>query len=61
MRMLESGRPNGQGQVMIGQSQLVYEIAKFDDEIFLTEGVRKEHMDAAVKKYGLGKEDVSAG
>jgi hypothetical protein len=41
-RMIEGQQPNGQGQVMIGQKELVYQLAKFDDETYINEGLRKE-------------------
>ncbi len=43
---------------MIGQKELVYTLAKFDDEIFMKEGFRKEHIDKAIEKYGLDKEEM---
>ena len=40
----------------IGQRELVYQLAKFDDDIFITQGFRKEQIDKAIEKYGLDKE-----
>lgn len=57
MRMVSGLQPDAEGKVMIGQSQLVFEIAKFDDEVFINDGVRKEHVDAAIKKYGISSKD----
>ena len=43
---------------MIGQKELIYSLAKFDDDIFIQEGYRKEHIDKAIEIYGLDKEEA---
>ena len=45
---------------MIGQKELVMEMAKFDDTIFIEEGFRKEQIDKAIEIYELDKEDQAA-
>lgn len=54
--MIEAQQLNGQGEVMIRQKELVYELARFDDETYINEGLRKEHIDKAIERYGLDKE-----
>lgn len=60
MQMIKGQRPNAQGQVMIGQRELVFELAKFDDEIFIREGFRKDQIDKAIEFYGIDKEEAAA-
>ena len=43
---------------MIGQKELVYTLAKFDDDIFINEGFRKEQIDKSIERYGLDKEEM---
>ena len=37
------------------KSQLMVDMLKFDDQIFVDEGVRKEHLEKAIALYGLDK------
>ena len=41
---------------MIGQKQLVTEIAKFDDTVLMEDGYRKEQIDRAIEVFGVDKD-----
>lgn len=57
MRRIQGRSPNSQGQYMLDPRDLSLDLAKFDDEIFIKEGFRKEHIDNAIKKFGIDKEE----
>lgn len=50
--MKETG-VNSQGQILLDQRQLILEIAKFDDSLFMEEGYRKEEIEKAIEVYKL--------
>lgn len=56
--MIQGQQPGADGRVMIGQKELIYSLAKFDDDIFIQDGYRKEHIDKAIEIYGLDKEEA---
>ena len=56
--MIQGQQPGADGRVMIGQKELVYSLAKFDDDLFIQEGFRKEHVDKAIEIYELDKEEA---
>jgi hypothetical protein len=53
MKSIQSRAPNSQGQVEIDQKELVYEISKFDDILYMEEGFRKEEIERAIEVYKL--------
>ena len=53
MKSIQGRAPNSQGQVEIDQKELVYEISKFDDILYMEEGFRKEEIERAIEVYKL--------
>lgn len=48
------------GRIMLKEKDLVFSLAKFDDELFIQSGFRKEQIDKAITVYGLDKEQPEA-
>ena len=57
MKSINSRPVNAQGQIELDQKQLVYEIGKFDDILYIEEGFRKEEIERAIEVYQLDKKD----
>ena len=49
----KSGFRNANGQIEVNESEVVYEISKFDDQLYIEEGFRKEDIEKAIEVYGL--------
>ena len=53
VRAMNERGMNPQGELQLDQRQLIMEIAKFDDIIFMEEGYRKEEIEKAIEVYKL--------
>lgn len=53
VRAMNERGMNPQGELQLDQRQLIMEIAKFDDIIFIDEGYRKEEIEKAIEVYKL--------
>ena len=58
MQMLQGGQ-NGGGQ--FNEKSFMIELMKFDDQMYIEEGFRREHIDKAVTSYGIDKQQHGAG
>jgi hypothetical protein len=59
MKSINSKPPNAQGQVELDQRELVSEIGRFDDILYMEEGFRKEEIERAIEVYKLNEKDAS--
>lgn len=57
VRMLDQDKTGRQGT--IGQQELMIELMKFDDQLYLQEGYRREEIDKAVELYQLNSEEMA--
>ena len=55
MKSIQSRGANAQGELQIDQKELVLEISKFDDQLYIEEGFRKEEIERAIEVYQLDK------
>ena len=60
MKSINSKPPNAQGQVELDQRELVLEIGRFDDVLYMEEGFRKEEIEKAIEVYKLNEKDADA-
>lgn len=59
MRSIQNKQPNAQGQMEINQNELVFEISKFDDTLYMEDGFRKEEIERAIEVYGLDNKEAA--
>jgi len=60
MKSINSKQPNAQGQVELDQRELVSEIGRFDDMLYMEEGFRKEEIEKAIEVFKLNEKDAEA-
>eukprot|EP00347_Sterkiella_histriomuscorum_P018892 403343773 len=62
MRMLTAGQASEGGQgVNLSQADMLLEFMKYDDELYLQEGYRREHIDKATQIYQLKASEFGGG
>ena len=60
MSMIQGGQEPGQ-QAYIGQKEFMVELMKFDDQIYIEDGFRREQIDRAVTHFGFDKQPSGLG
>ena len=51
--MIKMDNQGGRQAAYLSQAELMTEMQKFDDQLYLEEGFRKEHLDNAIEAFGL--------